>query len=223
MKKISISMILLLAVAAATAQYKKASFFEKTGRTYGFNGKVHAMGDGKGSPVGINVSFGRDQEGKRVFTFWDLSYVPGYKFTFNTANENGDPLTITGKSSAQIVYSYNTGYHLLKNEEGRIIQPYLTWGIHFVLFGGANAKNISDDDYHTNDKVVSKKSFTGGLGGGAGVLFNVTPGFGFKLEGGYTYMANLSLDIREDAKDYYHMYTSHPYVTAGVRFRIVSE
>lgn len=222
MKKIGISMALLLAVTVVTAQYKKASFFEKTGRTYGINGKLHAMGDGKGSPIGVNLSFGRDQDGKRVFTYWDLSYVPGYKFTFNTATENGDPVTITGKSRAQIGYALNWGYHLLKNEEKpKVIQPYLTWGINFILFGGA--KDISEDDYHSNDKVVSQKSFTCGLGGGAGIIFNVTPGFGFKVEGGYTYLANLSLNLAEDANDYYHMYTSHPYVTAGVRFRIVSE
>jgi len=220
MKKISTAILLLFLVVGATAQYKKASFFEKTGRTYGINAKLHAMGDGKGTPIGINFSFGRDQDGKRVFTFWDLTIIPGYDFKLNTGTENGEAITVTGKSRTQINYSYNWGYHLLKNEDNPKIQPYLTWGLNFHIFGGT--KEISDNNSNSNTKMVSDRSFSCGLGGGAGVVYNVTPGFGFKLEGGYTYQANIEL-TQTDAKDYYHMYTSHPYVSAGVRFRIVSE
>ncbi|MDF2190149.1 hypothetical protein [Paraflavitalea sp. CAU 1676] len=221
MKKISTAILLLLFVAGATAQYKKASFFESTGRTYGINGKLHAMGDGKGSPIGINLSFGRDRDGKRVFTFWEFAYVPGYKFTFDSKAYNGNPVTITGKTNPQISYSYNWGLHLLKNEEEpKKIQPYLTWGLHLLLSGGMKEY---DGGNYDSDKIPADGGFTCGLGGGAGVLYNITPGFGIKLEGGYTYLTNLSLRNKHDAKEYYNLYSTHPYVTAGVRFRIWSK
>jgi len=221
MKKCTLFLFLLCLCTGLSAQYKKASFFEKTGRTYGISTKLYAFGDGKGSPLGFTLSFGKDQENRRLFTFWDLSYIPGYSFTLKTSDVNGSPVTVTGKSKFQIVYAYNWGYHLLKNENTeQKLQPYLTAGINALVLGGV--KEVSDNNYNDNAKMVADRSFTAGINGGAGCLFNITPGFAIKLEGGYTYLANLTLDENIE-KDAYHMYTSHAYVTAGIRFRISSE
>lgn len=45
MKKIHILYLLMLASVIASAQYKKASFLNKSGRTYSLGTTVHVMGD----------------------------------------------------------------------------------------------------------------------------------------------------------------------------------
>jgi hypothetical protein len=52
---------LILATTTVSAQYKKASFFTKGGRTYTLGATFHAMGDGKGTPIGFFYSGGKRQ------------------------------------------------------------------------------------------------------------------------------------------------------------------
>jgi hypothetical protein len=56
----------LLLTFSLSAQYKKASFFEKEGRTYEFGSRIYIMGEGRGNPIGYNIGFGRDRVGKTV-------------------------------------------------------------------------------------------------------------------------------------------------------------
>ncbi len=67
MKKLSSIALLFFICFSLSAQYKKASFFGKEGRTYGIGTQLYAMGDGKGSPVGFAITFGRDRDGKQFF------------------------------------------------------------------------------------------------------------------------------------------------------------
>jgi hypothetical protein len=218
MKKIAFTLLLLSLYAGVSAQYKKASFFEKTGRTYGLGARLYALGDGKGSPIGFYAAFGRDQDGKSFFTSWEIQYIPSYKFSLNTLDANELPVTIIGKSKAQFIYAYNFGWHLLKNEGSeKKFQPYLTTGFNMVLFGGI--KEINNDNYD-NKRQVSSETFSIGIGGGGGCFYNITPGFALKLEGGYTLQGNIDRGNRTEA---YYMFTKHPYVSAGVRFRVITE
>ena len=63
MKKTTVTLIVLICFSGLQAQYKKASFFDKEGRTYGINAESHFLGDGKKSPVGVSLSFVRDWAG----------------------------------------------------------------------------------------------------------------------------------------------------------------
>ncbi|WP_276485135.1 hypothetical protein [Paraflavitalea pollutisoli] len=220
MKKFSFTLLLFTLYAGTFAQYKKASFFEKAGRTYALGSRLNALGDGKGGPIGFYISFGRDQDGKRLFTNWDLQYIPGFKFSKNVLDEDKAVRTIRGKSRAQFIYGYNWGYHLIKGEgETPRIQPYLTAGFNFVISGGVKEW----DDYYTNtDPYISERSFGVGIGGGAGAVFNLSSWFGLNLAAGYNLQGNIATD-GDYAQKAYHMYTSHPYVSAGVRFRISSD
>src|SRR3989337_1915385 len=113
MKKTSITALLFFICFGLAAQFKNASFFGKEGRTYGISSKLYAMGDGKGSPVGFALTFGRDQDGKQLFFSWDLQVVPSYKFSFTTTDENDNPITVSGKSKTHLIYGINYGCYLL--------------------------------------------------------------------------------------------------------------
>lgn len=220
MKKLSITLLLFSLYAGATAQYKKASFFEKSGRTYSLGSRLSALGDGKGSPVGFYVSFGRDQDGKRLFTNWELQYIPGYSFTKDVLDQDKAVTTVVGKSRAQFIYGYNWGYHLIKGDgETPKIQPYLTAGFNFVISGGVK---IVTDNAYGSDPYISDRSFGCGIGGGAGAVFNLNSWFGLTVGAGYNLQGNIGIE-GDNTKKQYHMYTSHPYASAGVRFRVSTD
>src|SRR5215216_2573412 len=116
MKKLISNLIPLFFLSLSlSAQYKKASFFGKEGRTYEFGTQMYMLGDGKGNPVGFKLAFGRDQEGKRFFSAWELQFIPSYKYAYTTTNENSEPVTVNGKSQGTFIYALNYCFHLLKN------------------------------------------------------------------------------------------------------------
>lgn len=214
---------MLLGLFAATrAQYKKASFFEKEGRTYGVGTQLYVMGDGKGAVLGLNLSFGRDQDGKQLFSFWELRYIPAYKFKFESLDLDANPVTVTGKSKSQFIYALNYGLYLTRNEgDEQKFKPYITAGMNFVLSGGM--KKLDNDVYYDNlVKSVPERNFSAGIGGGLGGIINLSSRFSLKVEGGYTYQYNLSTDFDSEQEEYF-MFTSHAYASAGIRYRIVSE
>lgn len=221
MKKTSFTLLFIFLCFSLMAQYKKASFFGKEGRTYGLGAQLFALGDGKGSPIGYTLSFGRDREGNQFFSSWELTFIPSYKFAFSTTDVNDDPIAVSGKTKPHFIYALNYGYHLLKNEsEEQKLKPYVTAGFNFVLMGGVDEAVNNNYD---NKKVAVDRNFGAGAGGGLGLLVNFAPRFSFKAEGGYRYQLNISLDDYIDEGNSYNVFTSHPYISAGIRFRISSD
>lgn len=221
MKKSMLTFLLISFLTGAFAQYKKVSFFEKEGRTYGLGTRLYALGDGKGSPLGYYVSFGRDRSGKRLFTWWELQYIPKYNFTKDVTDKStNSTVTLSGKANSQLIYGYNFGWHFKPGEgdEQPMIQPYLTAGFNFGIIGGVN--EIEGNSYDT-DPAIPDRAFSCGIGGGTGTFYNINSWLSIKVEGGYTLQGNIA--INGDTKNNYFMFTRHPYATAGVRFRIVND
>jgi len=222
MKKCIPAIIALFLSYCLSAQYKKASFFEKEGRTYELGSQLYAFGDGKGSPIGFKIGFGRDRDGKQFFSSWELQFIPSYKYSFSTTDENNEPVQVNGDSRSQFIYAVNYNYHILKNdEEERIIKPFVSAGFNIVIASGAKGVNYTPESAYGLKKDIVDGSFTGGIGGGLGTLINFTPTLGLKLQGGYNYEFNLG-NYDSEAKGYY-MFTSHPYVSLSFRIRIVSD
>jgi hypothetical protein len=221
MKKFSVTALLFIICFSLAAQYKKASFFGKDGRTYGAGAQLYAMGDGKGSPIGYVVTFGRDRDGKQFFSSWELQVIPSYKFSFATTDVDDQPLVVSGTSKTHLVYAVNYGYYLLKNDdESRKVKPYVSAGFNIVMLGGIKTAN---NDNYDNKKPLSSETFSGGLKGGVGCFYNLSPKFSLKFDGGYNYQFNMSTDSYLDDSNAYFMFTSHPYVSLGIRFRVVKE
>ena len=223
MKKLSSIALLFFICFSLSAQYKKASFFGKEGRTYGIGTQLYPMGDGKGSPVGFAITFGRDRDGKQFFSSWDMQFIPSYKFSFATINAADEPITVSGASKAQLVYGVNYGYHLLKNDdEKRKVKPYVSAGFNIVMLSGIKSFETENNDY-VNKKYLAYENFSAGLRGGLGCLYNFAPKLSLKLDGGYNHQFNMSMqDVAENTASYF-LFTSHPYVSLGVRFRMTRE
>lgn len=220
-KQICTALFLSLLCFSLSAQYKKASFFDKEGRTYGLGSQLYAMGDGKGSPVGFAVSFGRDRSNKQFFSSWELQLIPSYKFSFETTDENDNAINVNGKTKTHLIYGVNYGFFLLKNKEDRKVKPYASFGFNIVLLGGV--KEISDNNSPAyNKKAVADQNFSSGIKGGLGCLFSLAPKFSLKLDGGYNYQLNISSESFSDVKAY-HLFSNHPYASVGIRYRIVKE
>jgi hypothetical protein len=74
MRKIYFAVAILLAYSSTQAQYKKASFLNKSGRTYDLGFASHFLSGGGGTVPGIYYSYGRDK-GKRTFHWFDLELL----------------------------------------------------------------------------------------------------------------------------------------------------
>jgi len=222
MKKwITLTAALLLAFGLS-AQYKKASFFDKEGRTYEFGPQLYNFGDGKGSPIGFKIGFGRDRDNKRLFTSWELQFIPSYKYSYHTTDENDESVLVNGTSKAQFIYAFHYNYHLLKaGEEERIVRPFLTAGFNIVIASGAKTENRTPESAYNLKKEVIGQAFSSGIGGGLGTLINFTPKLGLKLQGGYTW--EIHMGTYDFSGKGYYMFTNHPYVSLSFRVRIVKD
>ena len=222
MKRATLTFLVLIYFSAIQAQYKKASFFDKQGRTYGINAEAHFLGDGKNTVPGFALSFGRDQVGKRLFSFTDVRVLPSFKFSYESHDMDANPITVSGKSKWHLIYAMNWGYYIRSNDdEEQKFKPYVTSGFNVVMLGGLKSLDNEDNSYYAV-KQPPANQFSTGLGGGLGAIFNLNSSLGLKLEGGYTYQFNFSPQY-DTGQDYYYMYTPHPYASLGLRFRVVSE
>jgi len=222
MKKWMSVIAALLLSLGLSAQYKKASFFEKEGRTYELGSQLYSFGDGKGSPIGFKIGFGRDRGGKQLFTSWELQFIPSYKYSYSTTDENDEPVLINGTSKSQFIYALHYNYHLLKNgEEERKVKPFVTAGFNIVISSGAKDETRTPESAYNLKKEVIGQAFNAGIGGGLGTLINFTPKLGLKLQGGYNYQINVG--TYDFAGKGYYMFTSHPYISLSFRLRIVKD
>lgn len=222
MKKMMPVVVALLISSGTSAQYKKASFFGKSGRTYEVGSQMYMFGDGKGSPIGFKIGFGSDQDGKRFFSSWEIQYIPSYKYTFATTDYySNNPVTVNGTTKSTWVYALNYSFHLLKNdEEQRMVMPFVSAGLNTVLSKGVKTETYDPDG--ANPVKGTNEKFTAGIGGGLGALINITPRYGFKLQGGYNYQIHMGTSNQYDENPY-NLHTTHPYATLTFRLRLVSE
>jgi len=227
MKKIHILYLMMLASVIASAQYKKASFLTKSGRTYSLGTTVHVMGDGKGAPIGFYFSGGRDNTESHFFTWYEFVGIPPFKYSFQTTAYNystqaEEPVTVSGKSKFHLIYNYNVGYHILNRDGGseQKLQPYVFLGINAVLLGRANQPEVYNQ-YTDLKRNVTTEGLSFGARGGVGAVYNITDRIGVKTDLGYNFQYNFESDGYNT--EMYNMFTNHILITAGVRFRFLED
>jgi hypothetical protein len=225
MKRLITAFVVLILSLNLSAQYKKAGFFEKEGRTYEIGSQLYMMGQGNGNSIGYKIAFGRDRDGKNLFSSWNLQFIPSHKYSYTTVDENDVPVSVSGSSKSYIVYGLNYGYHLLKNdaEDKPKVQPYVNAGINFVLLGGIKEETISPDTYSYPKRSTSDQSLSMGISGGVGSIFNLSSKWAIKAEAGYDHQFNFSTSNWDDEVKPFYLFNSHTYVSLGLRLRIVSE
>ena len=216
--------VLILIGAQSHAQYKKANFLNRKGRTYEFAGTAHFISAGHATVPGILYSFGREHEEKRTFHWFDFEALLPTKFSYATEDHTTKaPLTVSGKSSLGFAFRYNFAYYLADNSNAdNKLLPFVTAGVG-TSFGGPQAREIMytpQDSYDPQKQPVSS-DLNLGVNLGAGLVYNFSPVVGLKVSGGYSLQYNLNASTGDsysaDGYDIYNFYTSHPYATLGIR------
>jgi len=227
MRKFYFVIAILLAGIHVQAQYKKATFLNKSGRTYDVGFAGHFIPDGGGVVPGILFSYGRDR-GRRIFHWFDVELLLPTNYTYKTVDKDfpQQSLTVNGKSNLGLVWRYNFAGYLtnIENTDAKF-KPFAVVGLNFLLAGGAsNGYSVSPESSYP-EKVVLSSVFSYGANIGLGSTFNMTEKIGLKLTAGYNYQNQVALDeyYASDGYKAYVVYPSHPYVTFGVRFTMVGD
>lgn len=217
MKKILLTLCLFICLFNLSAQYKKASFFTRSGRTFGLGLTSYFMGDGKAIPIGFSISTGKEGE-KRFIRWADYTFIPGYKFSYNTTNNKDfgvtEQVTVKGKSKFLLNYDLNFGWYLTdKNNEDRKLNFYSGFGFGILILGGVKQSN--EEDFQVLEKVLEETNTSFGVRGGFGFVYKLSERVGLKADAGYNYQFNGG-----DNKQYsrFYVFTSHPYLSVGIRF-----
>jgi hypothetical protein len=222
MRKFYFAALLMTTVVSASAQYKKASFLTKGGRTYDLGATGRFMGDGKSAATGFLFSYGRDKGTKRAFHWFDLEVVLPIKFSIAAKDRSttpNTPVTVAGKTTAALIYRYNFAYYLMDNSNANNkVLPFVTAGINLLLAGNSFKDDNSSYGYKDPQFVSDGLSYGANLG--AGVVYNFTPKVGLKVTGGYNLQGNYAGENYAEGIKKYYPFVSHPYITAGIRFQL---
>ena len=221
MKPVYILLATMLACGTLHAQYKKASFLNKSGRTYdlGFSGRF--LSGGGGAVPGFYFSYGRDK-GKRVFHWFDLELLAPTKFHYTTADLSrpGSDVNVSGTTTMSLVYRYNLAWYLsdIENTETKF-KPFVTAGINFLLKGRDARTVYFVPDNGDPAKYISYRNFNCGANLGLGGIYVLSERIGIKGAIGYNLQTQIApLKIESGGYSVYNLFSSHPYIGVGVRF-----
>ena len=221
MKRIYFGIAILLACSSVQAQYKKASFLNKSGRTYdvGFTGRF--LRGGGGTVPGIYYSFGRDK-GRRVFHWFDMEILLPTKYKYNTYDKNNPEVavTVTGKSKLSFLYRYNFACYLTNVEHSESkFKPFITAGVNIAaLGGGSNGYEYLPYDSDPA-KIVDDNPISFGGNAGVGSIYSFSDKIGIKIMAGYNLQTQVSPgNYYSNEYSLYKVLSSHPYVGVGIRF-----
>jgi hypothetical protein len=225
MKQISMVILILLIGISLKAQYKKASFFNKSGRTYEITTNFHFSRNLSNPAIGFSFNLGRMSSSRRSFSWWGLECILPANYSFQTidASQGSDNVTVSGKSNLAIAYNYNVGYFLMNNSnEKNKLLPFINMGYDIYALGGmSNNYTYAGDEL---SKVPSNHCFTTGLNFGAGAIYNFSDKYALRLNGGYNFQFNLDLSSSGlNNSDYYYPFPSHPFVNLGIMLKILRD
>lgn len=224
--RIYVAIVLAIICTGVQAQYKKASFLTRSGRTYELGFSSRFLSGGAGTMPGFYYSYGRDK-GKRIFHWFDLEVLLPTKFKYITYHQQ-DPSTavyVTGKTKTGLAYRYNFGFYVTDPDNTDIkVKPFVTAGLNFLIAGAASTKTFEYTPEQSDPHEVAVYSnFSYGANIGVGAVYALSEKIGLKFTGGYNLQGET--DTNDYSKEYkiYRSYPSHPYVTIGVRFLMTED
>jgi hypothetical protein len=224
MKKLFLLAVLFSAITTAQAQYKKASFLNKEGRTYEFGTSLNFLNKVKSNALDLHIGFGREANSRRGFHWYDFRFMPKYNFQINSVGQLNNsgisvPVVVSGKSNALFSINYNYGRFLIDNSnENNKVLPFakfnIGWGASYGIIDyktSPNASSINDDFAEYNSALT--------VGAGFGLTYKVSKTIGIKALGTYNFVYSLE-NKDNDVFDlfYYVTYPAHPSVSLSVRW-----
>lgn len=226
MKKLFLLAVLFSAISTSQAQYKKASFLNKKGRTYDLGLTSRILGGGNSPAIGLSFSYGKERSAKRLFHWWDLDFTLGNKYKYNTTAlvYNGTstvekPVSVSGKTGSNLAWRYNLAYFLMDNgNEDNKILPFVDLSVGIIVSTQSTLNyttNPSDVSNLSKDVLSGVGAYTCGVG--AGVIYKVNDGFGIKFNAAY--YAVLSSETTADGEGrYFKTLPNHVGVSIGAHW-----
>lgn len=218
---ITILSVSLLLATTAVAQYKKASFLNKSGRIYEIGASYHFGNNELGSAPGVFVSFGKENSEKRVHHWYDLGLVLPYDYKFTVPSNfiNIPTAVVSGKSGMGYFIRYNFAAFLLKNsrDNKNKVMPYLKLSLGYVGQSSPNESYKTTPEQANPLKVPSFRNDGFTYGGGAGILYRINNNIGIRLSGDYDGIAVTSID---NPDWYIPLMANHASINLAVRFHM---
>jgi hypothetical protein len=226
MKKLFLLAVLFSAIITSQAQYKKASFLNKKGRTYDLGLTSRVLGGGNSVALGFNFSYGKERSDKRLFHWWDLDYTMGNKYKYNTTTEEyigglfvEKAVAVSGKTGSNLAWRYNLAYFILDNgNEDNKILPFVDLSVGVILSLQSKLDyTTSPISTSTLNKGVAASvgAYTAGIG--AGAIYKVNDGFGIKFNAAY--YGVLSSESRANGyASYFRTLPNHVSVSIGAHW-----
>lgn len=221
MKKIICTLLLALTVfTSLNAQYKKASFFLRNSKFYGFNAGTHIYGKGVSVAPVIGFVSGRDRGKNHIWHWWDYEFVlkSNYNYTSPDITQSKPAVTVSGKTSSMFNIRYNWCYYLGNNQDDEVKGiPYVKAGLHFSLWAREAKFGYQTITPSTGDPLKNPYDLSGAFGAdlGLGYAYRISEKSTFFCAAGYRLM--LGPDKGEKETNF-HLAPNHPYVNAGIRF-----
>jgi hypothetical protein len=220
MKKSLLLILLTLFFVSTEAQYKKASFLNKTGRIYdiGLTGRLQS--GGRSFAPGFFVAYGKESSEKRIHHWFDMEIVLPSKYSYSsTVSYSPDKVQVSGKSQIDVAIRYNLAFFLANNsnEDAKIL-PFINISAGYVSAPTPYLEEYTltpdNGSYPDKTPLSSRGSFT--YGGGGGIVYRLNTKIGLRLSGAYYGIVNPNSE-----GDYYFMtLVNHPAVSLAVRFRM---
>jgi hypothetical protein len=231
MKKITAIIYLCILTVTVSAQYKKASFLNKQGRTHELGTKFSFLPDFK-SPA-LSVAYVASLETERKITvFSEIEVMLPATFAITGEYRSaGSPVTgtIEGKTPTYLITTYGAQFRFVKleNEGVKKIVPYAKLGLTAAFSLGADfnvkAPNGEQLDYLTNPVMPGNNGFN--LGGeiGAGATYYFTEKLGIRVGGFYRKLYRITAEVSSYGESLYEPLKDHAGINVSLKYRIFNE
>ncbi len=215
--KLKLVIVFTIIAFQLNAQYKKASFFNKTGRTYDLNTTIRIQSGERGSNVGIGLGWGKEKSNKRIHHWYDVEYNLGHTIKYNTFYSGTNiAAKVTGKTSKDWVFRYNWSYFLANNSNtDNKVLPFVNLGV-----GASFSSHVAYESFPQNNssfltREPVQSSATLMLNTGLGTLYKLNEGIALKVSANYNFVSNDDSEGRE-----FLILANHIYFKLGLRFLI---
>ena len=216
------------------AQYKKASFLNKEGRTHEIGTNISFISNGGGTPVLSIVYSGSLETDKKLSLFSDIEIMLKGKFSFNAEYYNNIAVTETGKLTGQtpayLIVKYGAQYRFINtdnSEEAKLV-PYVRLGLLYGLSFSSDYKLRDKDGNYVSEgnsnPPTPEQETPFGLEVGGGVTYYFTKNIGVKAGANYRQFISINrINDAGNADNTFYPLKSNPCISISLKFRIFRE
>jgi hypothetical protein len=217
MKKCFLFIALTIFLTSIQAQYKKASFLNKTGRIYDLGTTVRLQGGERGTGIGFYFSYGKQSNTKRLHHWFDWETVLGSKYSYSTSDVNSsNKVQVSGKTGLDLTFRYNLAYFLADNsEEDKKILPFINAGIGYVVVSKAGDDYSLSPDTGYPDKTPLGSGGSIAYGGGGGIIYQISSNLGIRFSAAY-----YAVSTSNEGQYFFSTLSNHPAISVGLRFKM---